>query len=333
MIAKQSLIDNIRRKSPEVYKSKAVGLVWRFFKLVFILGVAYVILYPVIIKLFNALKSKEDMYDLSIFLIPKHPTLYYFKTALEFMPYGKLLANTVFLSVVAAFLQLTACTLSAYALARFNFKLRKVMFFGVILMLVLPPQAYMLTTYSQFRYFDGFGLLKLFGIQGSVNLLNTTIPYFILSAGCCGFKNGVFIYVLRNFFETLPKELEEAAYIDGAGMFRIFYSVMLPNAKPALITVSMLAFVWTWNDTFYASLLAPNMKLMSQSLAQLALGFHRSLNIFGYATENLNDGNRLEISGATNAGSFLIILPLIIVFFAAQKYFTENSERTGLTGM
>jgi multiple sugar transport system permease protein len=323
-----------RHTPATVYKNKAIALLWWLFKLAFILGVAYVILYPIVIKAGNALKSKEDLYDMSVFLIPKRPTLANFQMVLNSLDFVTLFGNTLILSVGATFLQTASCALSAYALARFKFRLRGFLFFCVILMLVLPPQTYMLTTYSQFRYFNGFGLLRLFGSDASVNLLNTPLPLFILSIGCCGLKNGVFIYVMRNFFRTLPTELEEAAYVDGAGLFRIFYSVILPNAKPVLVTVSMLAFVWSWNDLYFANLLTPNMSLVSNSLSQIySKAVTALLNATGSIAVADFWGDRLTVSCVANTGALLILAPLVILFFIAQKYFIENSERTGITGL
>lgn len=315
-----------RSFSPLAVRRKAGNLLWGLFRLGLIAGISYVILYPLIMKLSISFMSRSDMYDMSVKWIPRTPTLENFKEALQLLGYGEYFWNTLLLSVGATLLQVTSCTLTAYGLARFKFRGRNFLFFCVIFMLIVPPQTYTIASYNQFRYFNGFGLLKLFGSDASVSLLNTPLPVFILSAGCAALKNGLFIYVLRQFFQKLPTELEEAAWVDGAGVFRIFRSIMLPNALPALTTVTVFSFVWTWNDLYSAQTYMPNMKLFATALSTLTFQITR-------AAGNASSVDVVGISMVTNAGALLIILPLLLFFFVTQRFFVEGVERTGLTGL
>lgn len=307
-------------------RQKVGKAVWWLFRTGLLIGVAYVILHPLLIKLSVSFMSEKDMYDMSVGWIPRHPTLQNFRDVLEILDYGSYFATTLLVSTVCTLLQLISCSMAAYGFARFKFRGRSLLFFFVILMLIIPPQTYTTASYMQFRNFDFFGLLSLFGGKVSLgSLINTPLPMFILSAGCAALKNGLFIYVLRRFFENLPEALEEAAWVDGAGVGRIFLSVMLPNAVPAMTTVAVFSFVWTWNDLYSATTYMPSSHLFAIALSRLTFTVSRT---FGDA----GNINTVAVSMITNAGALLIILPLLLLFFAAQRFFVEGIERTGLTG-
>lgn len=309
-----------------VMKQKLQKLIWGFFRYVIIIGVSYVILYPIFIKISVSLMSKSDMYDMTVKWIPKNPSLNNFIDVFEKLNYKNYFITTFLISSAATLIQLFSCTLAAYGFARFRFRGRNLLFILVILTLIVPPQTYIVTSYMQFRFFDMFGLFKLFNPNAVISLINTPWPLFILSFGCIAVKNGLFIYILRQFFYKLPMQLEEAAWVDGAGVFSIFYKIMLPNAIPALTTVFVFSFVWTWNDLYTATTYMPGMKLFPIALSNLTFQITQS---FGGASSI----DTVVLSMLTNAGALLIILPLILFFFIAQKFFVEGIERTGLTGM
>ena len=120
----------------------------------------------------------------------------------------------------------------------------------MLLTLIVPPQMIMIPLYLSFRYFDPLGLLPGNGI----NLLNSYWPFALTSATAMGMRNGLFIYIMRQYFRGMPAELEEAAYVDGAGALRTFFQVMLPSAVPVMVIVFLFSFVWQWNDDFYSTL-------------------------------------------------------------------------------
>lgn len=304
---------------------KAGGWLYRLFRLGIIIGIGYVILYPLLVKISVALMSPSDMYDMTVKWVPRQPTLDNFKEVLTLVDYWKYFFTTLGVSLGATLVQVASCTLAAYGFARFRFRGRRVLFFLVILTLCVPQQTYMVTTYMQYRYFDGFGLLSLFGVNPQ-SLIGTPWPLMLMSFGCQAAKNGLFIYVLQQFLSRLPGELEEAAWVDGAGVGRIFLQIMLPNTGPALVTVSVLSFVWCWNDLYTASTYMPSMPLFSTLLNNLAFQISR-------AEGGGSVIDTVSLSMLTNAGALLIIAPLIILFLVAQRFFVQGIERTGLTGM
>ncbi len=304
---------------------RAGGWAWKLFRLGIIIGVSYVILYPILVKMSVAFMSRSDMYDMTVKWVPKKITLDNFKEVLSLIDYPKYFFTTLGISTLATVVQIGACTLAAYGFARFNFFGKKLLFFAVMMTLVVPQQTYMVTTYMQYRYFDFYGLLRIFGWTPK-SLIGTPWPLLLMSLGCQATKNGLFIYILRQFLTRLPGELEEAAWVDGAGVGRIFLRVMLPNAGPALITVSVLSFVWTWNDLYTASTYMPSMPLFSTLLNNLAFQISR-------AGGGASVIDTMKLSMLTNTGALLIIAPLIVLFIIAQRFFVQGVERTGLTGM
>ncbi len=292
-----------------------------------VIAVAYVILYPILTKISIAFMSKSDMYDMSVNWIPKNPTFENFKSVFKYSDFWGAFINTITLSALATIIQTATCALTAYGFARFEFKGKKILFLCVILMLIVPQQTYSTTAYLQFKNFNFFGLLSLFGSDWSISLINTKWPVLILSLGCAALKNGLFIYILRQFFYNLPKSLEEAAWVDGAGVFRIFRSVMLPNAVPALVTIMVFAFVWTWNDLYAAQTFMPSYPVFATFLSSLSYDMAAALR------GEMEVIDTYAISTVTNAAALMIIAPILAFFFAAQRYFVEGIERTGLTGM
>lgn len=317
---------NKAAKRKKRWTSKRMGgLMWKLFRFGLILGIAYVILHPLLVKLSVAFMSETDMYDMTVQWVPRKPTMDNFVEVLELIDYGKYFLTTLAVSGGAMLIQLCSCSLAAYGLARFSFRGRKLLFGLVILTLVVPQQTYMVTTYGQYRYFDLYGILAPF-LKEPISLVGTPWPLMLMSAGCQAAKNGLFIYILRQFFSRLPGELEEAAWVDGAGVGTIFLKVMLPNAGPALTTVGVLSFVWTWNDLYTASTYMSSLPLFSTLLNSLTFSISR-------ATGGQSVVDTVHLSMLTNAGALLIILPLIVLFILAQRMFVQGVERTGLTGM
>ena len=314
-----------KKLNKAVVKRKAMKAIWSAVRWLMIIGICYVILYPLFVKISVAFMSKSDMYDMTVKWVPRTITLDNFKEVLERIDYVKYFLTTLGVSALATFVQVSSCTLAGYGFARFRFRGNKILFILVIVTLVVPQQTYMVTTYMQYRYFDFYGILGLFGIS-KTTLIGTVWPVVLMSMGCQATKNGLFIYILRQFLSRLPVELEEAAFSDGAGVFKTFFKIMLPNAVPVLVTVSVLSFVWTWNDLYTASTYMSSMPLFSTLLNNLSFQISRS-------SGGMSVIDTVKLSMLTNAGALLIIAPLLIMFLLAQKFFVQGVERTGLTGM
>ncbi|NLP07336.1 MAG: carbohydrate ABC transporter permease [Clostridiaceae bacterium] len=302
---------------------------WSIVRGVIIAGICFLILYPTLVKLSVSFMPEQDIYDVTVRYVPKSPTLENYKTVLSAMRYNKAFWNTFKLSTLTSVMQLISCTVIGYGFARFRFKGRGVLFALVILTMIVPPQTLMIPLFLHFRYFDVLGIISAITGQKGINLLESYWPFVLMSLTGMGLKNGLYIYIMRQFFRGMPKELEEAAYVDGAGMLRTFGQIMLPSAVPAMVTVFMFSFVWQWTDTFYSSLFLMRTDVLAKTAANVSNQIMKDLSA--------DIGVDIYLSPAissmyTNTGSLLVVLPLLILYLFAQKLFVESVERTGIVG-
>jgi multiple sugar transport system permease protein len=293
------------------------------FRTVIIIGLSFVIIYPLIIKLSTSLKPIPELYDPTVFIIPKAPTLQNFKDMLSFLNYGKVLTNSVLLSALCGVLQTTSCTLVAYGIARFKFKGRGIIFIAALLTLVIPPQAILLPLYIQFQNFNIVGIFNFFTVSSGINLINTPTPFILMSLTAIGFKNGLYIYMLKQYFTNMPYLLEEAAYIDGCGPYKTFYKIMLPGAIPLMATIFLFTFVWQFTDSYYTTILTPNFDVLSVVCTQAG---------YMLASLKLENTNSLRIELYNNVMIFLVMFPLLILYLFTQKLFVQSIETSGIVG-
>lgn len=284
-------------------------------------GLAFVVLYPLLIRISLSFMTVEDVYDLSVRYIPNNFTLLNFRRTWEFLDMGSLLWNSFRVPLVSALLNVVSATLVAYGLARHDFPGKKIVLALVIVGLVIPPDLLLLPQYMRFRFFDFFGIGKLFGLE-PINLLDTDLPFYMLAATCTGLRNGIFIFMLLQYFRGMPKELEEVAYVDGAGTLKTLFYVFLPNAVQMMTPVFLFSFVWQWMDDIYTSTFAQNMDLLSTSITQLVKGYSVEMGVT----------NVTEFSLMRNAGIIFLIIPPLVIYIFFQRYFTESIARSGIVG-
>ena len=295
-----------------------------------LLGLGYVILYPLIYCFSQAIRLPADMYDPRVIYIPIHFTFQNFKDAWNFLEYPKILVNTINVSLWPTLLQLCTCALAGYGFGRFKFKGKGILFGLVILTFIVPPQTISVTTFTTFRYYDPFficsGLNLVKAIPEPYIDITDTLWSFILPAlFASGLKSGLFIFVYRQFFRGFPKELEEAAYIDGCGSLETFIRILVPNTIPAFVTVFLLSLVWYYNDYYTVPLFLPKAEVLSSSLSNM---FTNMTTVGGpyYSVDPL------LVYPIWRAGIILYILPLLIIFLLFQKQFTESIARSGIVG-
>lgn len=319
----QDKINRILKSFHKFNKRKLIYLIVAIVRTVLIMGLSFLILYPIIIKLSTSLKDQPQLYDPQIFVVPKKLVLDNFYKVLNFIDYPKTLLYSVFLSVLSAVLQTLSCTMVAYGLARFKYWGKNIVFAMVLVTLVVPPQTVLLPLYMQFRYLGFSTLFQFGGVMNGFSVINTPLPFIILSFFGLGFKNGLFIYLLRQNFRNMPVALEEAAYIDGCSVYKTFSRIMLPNVVPMMITAFLFSFIWQWNDYFYSSILAPNLNILSLKI----------INI-GWQIASLENQtyNYMVMILYNNAAFIIHMIPLIILFLFTQKFLVQSIERSGLVG-
>ncbi len=340
------------------------SLVWRIFRFMLLLGVSYVILYPFFSKITSSFMSAEDFVDVTVKLIPKYPTLSTYKAVMFDLAndtgYFKCLLNSTWLSLGVAILQTFICSVIGYGFAKFKFKGSGILFALVLFTMIVPHGTIQMALKTHFSNFDIFGIGKLLsgqvipgfspllGLQeqykdtigsvgflqnvdssGGIYLINTPIPFLLLSLGGIGFKNGLYIFMMRQFFKGVPDELEESAYLDGYGILKTFFFIVIPLSVPMMITIFLFSFSWQWTDEFYTGMFfegAENLKFLPDII-------NTSIDTTQYI--NINDAGPAKTifeSAIYNTKGLLIIVPLLIVYLFCQRYLVEGIERSGLVG-
>lgn len=312
-------------------KSKKIGLkvTSTLMRIIFLSGFCYIILYPVLLMISRGFMNRIDLTDNEVILIPKHFTIENFRVASMLLDYNTSLVNTVILTVCCTALSLITCLLVGYAFARFKFPFKKVLFGIVLFTVVVPPQLIMIPLYMRFKSFDIAGIIQALNGE-SVNLLNTFWPFLLLSLTGMGIKSGIFIYLFRQFFSGMPKELEEAAMVDGANTFTVFTRVMLPNARTIIVTVLLFSVVWQYNDIVYSQLFLTTKRVLSMQYVNLERFTSSVLEYLGFAAGDVQVG--LYTPLVQSAGVLMILAPILILFLVMQKFFVESVERSGIVG-
>lgn len=308
---------HLRRKSFDVVSS--------VIKFVFILCICYLFIFPLLYLLVSAIQTTESMKDQSVIWIPKELTLSNFKQAAELLTYGKSGATTILIAVLSTIATLFSCGMAGYGLARFNFIEKKLVFVVVLALIIVPPQTIMMSTFLNYRFFNPFGIMSLFSKEGSINLINSPVTMILPSIFGSGIRSGLMIFIFRQFFLNQPKELEEAAKIDGCGIFATYYKIMLPLSSPALITVSVFSFVWYWNDSFYGTLFFNgDLKPIMAQLDTLRTSFLAETAYVEFSPQ--------EKKALISAAALLCIIPPLILYSIIQRRFSESIERVGIVG-
>ena len=317
------------------------------FRLVLLIGVSYIVLFPFFSQIAGSFMAPEDFIDATVRLIPKNFTLDIYKAIWVELGYMTSFVNTLFLSLSTALIQTFICSFIAYGLAKFKFRGNNIVFMLVVLTLVVPHQTLQLSMFTKFKYFDIFGIfqfasgggIEIFGLKfldgirllpkawdkftpNGIELVNTYWPFMLLSLSGLAFKNGLYIFMLRQFFRGVPDELEESAYIDGSGVITTFFKIILPISVPMMITVFLFAFSWQWTDKFYTTLFLP-----AKDAPALMLDL---IEIPSSLTKEY-PGQSLYYSAIRNTCGLMIIAPLVVMYLFCQKYLVQGIERSGLT--
>lgn len=305
--------------------------VWPVFRFLILFGLCFIILYPLIYMISSAFRAQEDMSDPTVMWIPRHLTLKVLQETMGAMDYWNTLGRTLFLNIGCSLVQVVTCAVTGYGFARFKFKGKNLLFGLVIMQIMVPTQIIASPQYMEFRYCLGLQPLmeKLFGAKAgqAFNLIDSPLTMYLPALMANGIRAGLMIFIFRQFFKGLPRELEDAAYLDGCGPFRTFVQVMVPNASSSFLTVFLFSVVWYWNDYYVSSTFFNNNSTMALMLKNL--GTQLAKELFNSATAQITPREQIIWM---EAGCLVAVLPLLIMYVFLQKYFTEGIERSGLVG-
>lgn len=307
-----------------------------------IFGLSFIIIFPIFQQFTLALRDPLDINDPLVNWIPKTFSTVNFKIAAAIMDYWRSLFNNVKVSTISTILQVFSTALAGYAFARLKFKGSNIIFWLVMLTLIIPPQTVALSRMLYFTDFDIFGIIGLFNDGNGIALKGEgkDIVFYIMSITGQGIRAALFIFIFRQFFRGIPIELEESAQIDGAGVVKTFWSVMLPNARGAITTVALFAFVWQWNDVYYTKMYeisGDTFPMMTMRLINIAEWIGNLLKApqFKHLAEMVGEDirdNPLFASIISNTAALLMMLPLLIGYLFVQRLFIEGVERSGIIG-
>jgi len=298
--------------------------VWSIVRLILLIGLSYIILYPIIFCLSLSIREPNDMMDPTVIWLPKTLTLDNIKFAFEILGFGKAFGKSLAISLLCSVLQMLSCAVAGYGFARFKFKGRDIIFLLALLTFIVPSQIISMPLYIQYSKIT-LTTAELFGGSG-IPLINTIFPIAIPAFFAQGIKSGLFIYLFRQAYKGMPKELEDAAYLDGCGPVKAFTTIMFPNSAAILLVTFVLSFVWYWNDYINVSLFFNESKPLAVLLASIKTIFTTILAPEGGGYSNIESA----VYETTFCLMFLL-LPIVLYIFL-QKKFTESLMSTSIVG-
>lgn len=296
-----------------------------FFRILMLSAVGYLVIFPLVYIISNSLKTQEAFRNPLIVWITSSISFDSYKLAFEALDYKNSIVATIIYEIVSAVLEVGSCAVAAYGLSRFEFKGKKVFMAFLLLMIIVPEQMIVLpntVTYSNFSFFGITTLInKIFGTEIRLNILDTVLPFWMPSIFGVGLKAGILIYIYMQFFKGLPKELEEAAWIDGAGPYRTFFSIAIPSSTVVIFTVFIFSIIWHWNDYSYAIMYVNENYTTAVKLSDIVT----ILQGMGYYNSDV-------ASSIILASCLIFILPVLVLYIAVQKKFIKSIDRVGITG-
>ncbi len=314
-----------RRSDGYLLKRRIKEVVISVVRALLMFGLCFMIIQPMLTRFSMSFMEERDLYDSTIILLPRNVTLENYKIVADLTSFPESMINTLWISIVISICQVVAATLVAYGFARYEFPLKKFWFACVVLLIIIPPQTIQTSLYITFAQFDIFGIIK--AITGdTVNLRSSMAPYILMSLTCMGLKNGLFIYMMRQYFKNVPTSLEEAAYVDGCGTMHTFLKIMLPDAVPIIASCFLFSFVWQWTDLFYSRNFLSGYKLYAPELSSITDRMADELSKMAGTPVTPSAGRSLQL---ISIGVLFCCVPLIILYCFTQRTFVESLAMTG----
>ena len=292
------------------------GFLKMFFIYALLICIGFIYVYPLLHMISSSMMSLDDLLDSSIKWIPSSLNFSNFAQAGKSMDFWNALWQSIVIAGLPTICNLISCSITGYALARFNFKGKAIVMGIIILTFVLPSQITMIPTYT---------------LYSKLGILNSLWSFILPALFAQGINAPIFILIFMQFFKQIPNVLIEAARIDGAGHFKSFVQVSLPSAAPAFITVSLFSFVWYWNESYLTELYVHGVYGVSSWTTLVIQLDNFASNYSSYQQTATNAATSLNES-INMAGTLLSILPLLIMYFFLQKQFVESVDKSGITG-
>lgn len=314
-------------------KKKVGTFVLNVISLLLILGLCFIILYPFIRLVPSVLSNIEDLGNPNVIWIPEEFSTVSFKASARMvMSEGIMtMVKSVGYALAIMAIQVFISAMTGYTMARVKYRFSGLLFALVALVFLVPRQSLLLAQYIYFNHFDAMGILKIFGKE--YNLINQPATLYLMAALGFGVNQSLFMLIFSQFFKNIPKELEEAALIDGCGFYRTYFRIMVPNAIPAIVTVAILAFVWNYGDTYLTRYFDPSGPYMASKLAQTFIDANKTTLLERVRVwYNVPMTTDMTFDAMKQAGVLIFLAPLLVVYLFAQRWLVENLENSGLVG-
>ncbi|WP_182104230.1 carbohydrate ABC transporter permease [Niallia taxi] len=310
---KQVNLTNIRKKAKRLLfgMSGHDGLMVKVLTYLLLIGIGFVFLYPVLYMLSYSFKDIDDLLNTLVNWIPTKLYIDNYIRALEVLDFWPILWQTLYVTIIPSLLQAFIASIVGYGFARFTFRGKRLLFLLVLVTFVIPPQVTIIPKYILFN---------------NIHILDSLAAYILPAIFGQGLNSAIFILIFFQIFRAIPLSLEEAAQLDGAGHFKIFFKIAVPMASAGYIISFLFSLVWYWNETYLASIfLGEKLTTLPLQLQKFVATYSKLFPVQGTNGVSINEGIEL-------AGTLLTTIPLLIIYFISQRWFVESVDRTGITG-
>ena len=285
------------------------------FRYVFLMSVAIVFLFPFLFMFITSITSPLDLADPTVTWIPRVFFWQNYAIAFNLLNYATGMRNSAVMVSVATLGHLFSCSFIAYGFARYRFPFRRVLFMLVVLSIIVPVQTLIIT---QYRFYASMGFI------------NSIVPLLLPTFFGYGLRGALYIFIFRQFYLSMPKELEDAAEVDGCGGLRTFFRIILPASRSSMVVCAVLSIVWHWNDYYEPNIYLNELRKWPVT-SMLPEMYIRINNKEAYDAIIGSGADFVGINeGVTMAATVLVILPVLLAFFFIQRQFMQGVERSGI---
>ena len=293
------------------------GLLIRVALYVLLVDLSVVFIYPFLYMVVTSLKSPQDIMDISVNWLLNGFHWNNYRLAFETLEYPATLFRSVLFTSVCTLGHILSCSFVGYGFARFRFKGKSLFFLFLLLSIIVPVQTIIIPQYVLFA---------------NTGLLGPYLPMALPSWLGFGLSGGMFVFIFRQFYISLPRSLEEAAGIDGCGIVSTFFRIALPSSRSSVMVCLVLSLVWHWNDYFEPLIYITQRK--HYLLPMLLPGIYA---LMYRGQDTIETGGQEALSSIFTeavvlAATFLVVLPLLVAYIFLQKKFVQGVERSGITG-
>lgn len=298
---------------------KSTRVVKILFRTLFLVGMGFVMLYPILFMISQSFMSINDVRNQAVIWIPAEFSIRPIQMAITSLDLGGTVPRSLYMTIPSVICQVLTCMLTAYGFARYRFPGSKVLFGLLIFQIIVP-----ISTLT----------VPLYALLSQMGLLSKYYLFWIMAVLGNGIRSALYIFMLRQFFKQIPKELEEAARIDGCGHFGTFLRIMIPNVIPGIVTIATFSTVWYWNDYYYSKMFIPvtGQETLSVKLDQITTLFTSQQSFFTSYYGISQAEIRIMMENVVSAACLITIAPMVILYIILQRQLTESIEKTGLVG-